>query len=304
MYYKIYEITNQGQYTDINILRFSYNPLTIDQVVNPVSDENILAFLNALKEQAISEEACYNSIYPWNNIHQGFKQNKEIIIAYNNKTNHIQGWCNLQINKFDNFFTLTIDKLVSRDKPKIKYIGLLLLEFIRDKCVNEPIFYYNNDYKDRTQPYYNTFYLININVMYLYSLTTSIEFYKKTFLTQMQKVIKTHNDHNILQHVFTYINEKYLHTIRDRQIINLQMLEILHTFECNSVMSPSSIETYNSYTSPDSCLNNTNSIFQVLANNDYYTINRLFGKRQRKIINYDLDIDVDVDIDERCKKRK
>ena len=302
MYYKIYEITNQGQYTDINILRFSYNPLTIDQVVNPVSDENILAFLNALKEQAISEEVCYNGIYPWNDIHKGPKQNKEIIIAYNKNTNHIQGWCNLQIDKIDHLFTLIIDKLVSRDKPKIKYIGLLLLEFIRDKCVNEPIFYYNNDYKDRTQPYYNTFYLININVMYLYSLTTSIEFYKKTFLTQMQKVIKTHNDHNILQHVFIYINEKYLHTIRDRQIIYIQMLEILHTFECNSVMSPSSIATYNSYTSPDSCLNNTNSIFHVLANNEYYTINRLFGKRQRKIINYD--IDIDIDIDEHCKKRK
>ena len=122
MYYKIYEITNQGQYTDINILRFSYNPLTIDQVVNPVSDENILAFLNALKEQAISEEVCYNSIYPWNDIHKGSKQNKEIIIAYNKNTNHIQGWCNLQIDKIDHLFTLIIDKLVSRDKPKIKYI--------------------------------------------------------------------------------------------------------------------------------------------------------------------------------------
>jgi hypothetical protein len=286
MYYKIYNIPDNENYRNINILRFSYNKF-YDTINEPDAKERskILSFLNELKEQAISNNLCYNSIYPWNDI-DSFRYNKEIIIAYNYNTNHIQGWCNITYDEYvhDSLITYTacIDKLVSRALPKIKYIGLLLLEFVRDECILKPIYYYRTDPRIYPNPEYI---LININLLYLYSLTTSIDFYNKTFLTQLKG--NNEEDNNILKHVFIYIDQNRLHKISKKFIKQLLLMNILHTFECNSILCKKSIQKYIDFNPNENCNNNNNSIRNY---NDFnqniinYKINerRIFGSRKKR----------------------
>jgi hypothetical protein len=324
---KIYTITNGGQYTNIKILRFSHNGFEekdMDQVMDEVMDEvidedktTISSLLKKLEETAKNEEKCYNSIYPWKDIYKRSKHNREIIIAYNEETYHIQGWCNIILDKFQGnpFYTLCVDKLVTRAEPKIKYIGLLLLEFIRDECVNKNIIYLNKNERDREcdKGFYK-YKSIKINVMYLYSLTTSINFYKKTFLTQMTRQDITHPDQEIIKHVFIYYNKDYAVSNR----INtekLTLLYILHIFECNSVMSIDAINTYTQFNPPDECKNNGNDdIFKQLVaeirREDNYKFNRISEHRNIRRVNYAelVDEEIDEEIDsipirgnKRCK---
>ena len=283
MYYKIYKIPNDELYKNINILRFSFNPFYDTNIYNYTSlqSKKISLFLQKLKKQANLDYLSYNCIYPWNDIDY-FKNNYEIIIAYNCQTNHIQGWCNLKYNDFkmnDKYtYTVCVDKIVTREYPKIKYIGLLLLEFVRDICIiqsNESNYIY----------YYKTNYIkINIDIMYLYSLTTTINFYKKTFLTQLESI--NVSDNKILNHVFTYIYPEKLHTTSKKFKDQLISLYILHTFECNSLLSNISIKKYNQF-KPNYNSNNNDPIEEFIESDDYidYNINRIFGSRKKiKII--------------------
>lgn len=275
MYYKQYKIINEPTLINLKILRFIYNDNDNDNNNN----DNIKLF-NDLKELAKRDEIYYNGIHPWNDIDIEYR-NREVIIIYNTTTNNIQGWCNIEYNTFSigdepsNLYNLKIDKIVSREESKIKYIGLLILEFIRDECINKPILYYHNI------PYniekFKSYEEINIDIMYLYSLTTTINYYKKTFLTQLYL-----EDGN--EHVFIYIHPKYIGIITKRIKTYINQLNILHLFECNSILSPNSIKKYNEYKFIK--CNNKNSKSLINNNNDeidYIIKERIFGPRIRDI---------------------
>jgi hypothetical protein len=291
MFYKIYKITNDDTLNDINILRFSYNPF-IDMEFEEYSedDDKINQLLENLKRNAENDILCYNHIYPWKDIRiSNDIKNKEILIVYNNKTNHIQGWCNFNYSTFTsndnptNLYTLSIDKLVSRAIPKIKYIGLLLLEFIRDECVEKPIKYFHDN--PRIKDKYNSYEDINIDIMYLYSLTTSINFYKKTFLTQLQLTDPTHINYEIFKHVFIYLKSQNIDKPTRKLKINLISLSLLHSFECNSVLCAKTIKIYNEFKPPKTCNNDNQPLNSLitLTNIDYdiKIDKRIFSPRKR-----------------------
>ena len=277
MYYKIYKIPNDELYKNINILIFSFNPFydTIIDDYTKLQSIKISEFLKKLKKQANLDHLAYNCIYPWEDIDY-FRNNYEVIIAYNRATNHIQGWCNIKYNDFkinDKYtYTVCVDKIVSRASPKIKYIGLLLIEFVRDICILQSyesnyINYYNNDKR---------YIKISIDIIYLYSLTTTINFYKKTFLTQL-------NDNDeILKHVFTYIHPEKLHTTSKIFREQLISLYILHIFECNSILNDESIKKYNEFKPKYTAINN-HHMNELIEYVDYidYNINRIFGSRKK-----------------------
>ena len=147
--------------------------------------------------------------------------------------------------------------------------------------------------------------------MYLYSLTTSINFYKKTFLTQMTRLNTEHPDQEIIKHVFIYYNEDYAVSNR----INtekLTLLYILHIFECNSVMSIDAINTYTQFIPPDQCKSNGNdNIFKQLVaeirrEDDNYKFNRISQHRNIRRVNYAELVDEEIDSipirwNKRCK---
>lgn len=287
MYYRIYTISNNDKlYENIKILRFSYNPFynsTTDRNILDTRTSNIFSFLMKLKEQAIKDKLCYNSIYPWDDIDEYKNNNTEVIIAYNCITNHIQGWCNLKYDVFNlneehRYYTIFIDKLVSRASPKIKYIGLLLLEFVRD-ILKTPIIYYDSDTR---YVYKSTYIKINIDLMYLYSLTPSIDFYKKTFLTQLHSL--NENENNILKHVFIYLNPEKIHDTSRSFKQQLLSLNILHTYESNPViLSSKSIEYYNSFKSNENCVNNNDNIDDFIESDFIdYNIDRIYGPRKTR----------------------
>lgn len=302
MYYKIYKIIKEQDdiYNDIHILRFSYNPLYNSDSSKDQS-KKIEKLLNNLIEQAEKDRLCFNSIYPWEDYYF-FDKNNEIIIAYNHKTNQIQGWCNLIYASFniDNendesvyyesigvskkpkmVYTCCIDKLVARALPKIKYIGLLLLEFVRDITItqpqndNKPILFYETDYRNTGFNEYNK---IIIDILFLYSLTTSIDFYKKTFLIQL-----TSNDdkqNKILNHVFRYIRDDKLYFITEPFKKQLRNLCDMHIMDCKSITSKSDIIRYNSFKPHDDC-NHSNEKIEDYISDDLinYNINRVYGSR-------------------------
>jgi hypothetical protein len=288
MFYKKYNITNDENFKDINILRFSSNPYTDN---NCICDIKVNKLLDDLKNQAIKDELDFNGIYPWNDFDLDCK-NREVIIAYNNRMNHIQGWCNISYSTFSieeeptNLYNLIVEKLVSREIPKIKYIGLLLLEFVRDECINKPILYYYNNPTDETK--FQTYGEINIDIMYLYSLTTSISYYKNTFLTQLTLYNQPENDYQILEHVFIYLNEKYIGITSKRIRTYISKLNILHLFECNSILSPKSIMRYERY-KPSKKHKTVNkkiiALFDII-DIPYSIKNRIYGSRIRDSIDY------------------
>jgi hypothetical protein len=274
MYYKQYKIINEPTFINLKILRFIYN--------NDINNDANLKLLNDLKELAKRDEIYYNGIDPWNDIEMEYK-NREVIIIYNTTTNNIQGWCNIEYSTFStdnepsNLYNLKIDKIVSREESKIKYIGLLLLEFIRDECINKPILYYHNNPCNIEK--FKSYEEINISIMYLYSLTTTINYYKKTFLTQLYL-----EDGN--EHVFIYINPKYIETITKRIKTYINQLNTLHLFECNSVLSPYSIKKYNEYKVIGVCNKNPKLIIDINdIEIDYIIKDRVYGPRMRDNIN-------------------
>ena len=274
MYYKQYKIIIELTFINLKILRFIYN--------DDINNDANLKLLNDLKELAKRDEIYYNGIHPWNDIDIKMEyRNREVIIIYNTTTNNIQGWCNIEYSTFStdnepsNLYNLKIDKIVSREESKIKYIGLLLLEFIRDECINKPILYYHNISYNIEK--FKSYEEINISIMYLYSLTTTIYYYKKTFLTQLYL-----EDGN--EHVFIYINPKYIETITKRIKTYINQLNILHLFECNSILSPNSIKKYNEYKVIGG--NNKNLKLTIDINDieiDYIIRDRVYGPRIRDI---------------------
>ena len=274
MYCKKYRIANDYNLKYITIFRFIYNDN---------DNDNDRKILNDLKELAKNDKLSYNNIYPWDDIEISVEyKNREIIIAYNNDTNHIHGWCNIEYSTFSDgekptyIYTLKIDKLVSREIPKIKYIGLLLLEFVRDECINKSIIYYNIN---------GEYIEINISIMYLYSLTTSLNYYKKTFLTQLHLCDQPERDSQIYQHVFIYINPIYIEKISKKINIYINQLNILHLFECNSILSPRSIKIYNQFKVANSYKYANKKPASLIDNdndndiNDYNIKDRIYGSR-------------------------
>lgn len=291
MFYKKYNIYihDDVSYNNIKIFRFSYNPFydTIQTDLTVSKKNKIFAFLEKLKEQAIKDKLCYNSIYPWDDI-EDFTYNKEVIIIYNNDTNHIQGWCNIKYDQYilsDNpIHTLFIDKLVTRTSPKIKYIGVILLQFIREIFNKEIIKYYGTDM--RFPETYNKYNEIKVDIIYLYSLTTTIDFYKKTYLTQLQSYSEQEN--NILKHVFIDIHPEKIHTNSSILKKGLLSLNILHCFECNSVLSDESIKQYKDFEPSSTCISNNSpisiddSIQSHFIDFTINSINSIFGFRKTR----------------------
>lgn len=311
MYYKIYKINNNDDYNDIHILRFSHNPF-YDSSTEEIeeNDKKIKELLDLLIEQAHNNHLCYNSVYPWQDIKELFDINNEIIIAYNYKTNQIQGWCNLNYSSFninnnngDDVFdvefnvskksnmvyTCYIDKLVTRSKPKIKYIGLLLLEFVRDITITEPenkqkfIKFIETDPRNTNTGKYND---IIIDVIYLYSLTTSIGFYKKTFLSQLFKYDTTDKQNTILNHVFRYIRNDKLHRPPSSFKKQLNSFYDMHIMDCKTLMSEIDIQKYTDFNAPDDCKNNNPEISYNIFSDDFidYNVNRTCGIRSSRSI--------------------
>lgn len=286
MYYKNYFVEDSNSikydYKDINILRFSYNKFTIEE--EEIDDKKIKDFLNKLKEIAENDKKCYKVIYPWEDIEED-DNNKEIIIAYNIKTNHIQGWCNIKYEKINStdeksLYTLHIEKLVSREIPKNpKYIGLLLLEFIKDNCFNKEIIF-----KDLDEDFNSIYVSKKLDIMYLYSLTTSIDFYKRTFFINIIKDISD-PDYNLLQHVFIYLAEKYQSRYKEFIDKMLKSMEILHIFELDSKLDEDDKLIYQDFKPDIRCLNKNPSInkeYNLLTLSDIkYLSNIVFDKLKR-----------------------
>lgn len=308
MYYKIYNITNHQyeEYNNIHILRFSYNPFYDSD--SSTQQTKIEELLDELINQAHNNHLCFNSVYPWQDIKDFFDKNNEIIIAYNFKTNQIQGWCNLIYNSFninnentdEDFYlpinlskkpimvyTCYIDKLVTRALPKINYIGLLLLEFIRDITINYPetgkhILYYESELRNTGVNEYNR---IKIDVIYLYSLTTSIDFYKKTFLTQLSADDSDKQD-KILKHVFRYIRPDKIHRITGSFKKQLTNFYDMHIMDCKTLMTDSAIKLYNDFIAPKKCNDPNSEIHYKILDDDYidYNVNRIYGSRTSRSI--------------------
>jgi len=253
MYYKIYEIKDSNQkydFANIRIIRFSINKFKINDDDDDDDIEKTKDLLNEFIKIAQKDVNCYNSIYPWEDIDHS--NNMEILIAYNIISNHIQGWCNLFYSKINSekvgsLYTLQISKLVSREIPKDpKYVGLLLLEFVKDICFDKPIYFKDINGLSRIQ----------LDIMYLYSLTSSIDFYKRTYLTNITKTDASHQDYNLLQHVFMYLSEKYKTNIGKKLYTLLTSLEILHSFEIDSKINKEEIMKYKNFIPNRKCLNN------------------------------------------------
>ena len=308
MYYKIYKITNHQEYNNIHILRFSYNPFYDSDSDSSTQQTKIGELLDELINQAHNNHLCFNSVYPWQDIKDFFDKNNEIIIAYNFNTNQIQGWCNLIYNSFninnentdEDFYlpinlskkpimvyTCYIDKLVTRALPKINYIGLLLLEFIRDITINYPetgkhILYYESDLRNTGANKYNS---IKIDVIYLYSLTTSIDFYKKTFLTQLSADDSAKQD-KILKHVFRYIRPDKIHRSTISFKKQLTNFTDMHIMDCKTLMTDSAIKLYNDFKAPENCNDPNPEIHYKIFGDNYidYNVNRIYGSRTSRSI--------------------
>lgn len=235
------------------ILRFSKNAFADINII--FESDNIENILKECKNLAsINEEQCYNTIYPWNDIEDNgiLNDNSEVIIVYN-KNGYIQGWCNIkyeQINDDDGkIYTCFIDKIVVRSIPKINRIGSLIIDFIKKECISKDI-----NFKDVN----TNMNKLQVDVLYLYSLPTSIDFYNDnphTLEYSYKSEIFSAKDVNILSLVFIIFPNNILddqiklyRLLRSKQWINFG---ILHTFEVNSEMDDKTIQDYREF-KPDS----------------------------------------------------
>lgn len=248
------------QFPKCIILRFSKNNF-VSSKLKRYDDDHLNDFLMQLKEIAEKDKECYNTLYPWEDITE-LQQNREVIIIYNIVTHHIQCWCNIKYEKINtngsSLYTCYIDKIIVRDKPKIQKIGTLMIDFIRKECFMEKIIF--SDLQGNIT--------INMDILYLYSLSTSIDFYNRNpILSSYPFDYKENidiNEANILKHVFIIFSDNIR---RDRnfnsfiQSTKWKDFRILHSFEINSIMDDESIAYYRNFEAPIIC-NNPNTKIQ------------------------------------------
>jgi hypothetical protein len=228
---------------DLKILRFSTNRF-VNHSKYIRNDDIVVEFINYLKEQGIEDQDCYNMIHPWKDLLSPFIPNSEYIIVYNITTNHIQGWCNLVYSKINNgsksLYTCFIRDIVVRSKPKIPQIGTIILEFIRNECFKNFITFIDIDKEKK----------IKTDLLYLYAITTSINFYKKTYFTSLDKHLSDDTNNELYKHVFIYLQD-ITKTTKYKQFKD--SLDMLHDFEVNSIMNDNDINIYSSFKAPDNC---------------------------------------------------
>jgi len=222
------------EYEDFYIFKFS-----ICKGISSEYDEVIHDLINLAKE----DQECFNMIYPWDDINT-LLNNNVFIIVYNKKKNFIQGWANINYSVINNssnsnvLYTAFIDKIVTRSKPSIKGVGTLILNYIKEKCLNN-VYYYNHESSQCEK--------INIDILYLFSLTSSIPFYKKIdFLERLECSECDDFTKKIYEHSFYYNNTK----ITEDAIKNFA---ILWEFENNAVMSDKDIEQYAKFKPNEKC---------------------------------------------------
>lgn len=278
MYCKKYSIGDKNFSNTCIILRFSKNKFVDERNILTGTENYITNLLRKLKEIAHSDNRCYNNIHPWDDIDVDVDSlhNKEIIIVYNFITGHIQSWCNISYSKIDSgdkcLYTSFIDKIVVKDKPKIKRIGSLVVDFIRKECFLKPIIYKYYDHKKEEEIVIKK----KMDILYLYSLTSSIKFYdsnQNVLAYPFQGMAFQHNDDDVskLNHVFIIFSNNLLES--DKKFFSFMKsntwdnFTLLHTFEVNSQMDEDSIRSYNSFISPDDC-NINNDIILALLRDD------------------------------------
>jgi hypothetical protein len=131
----------------------------------------------------------------------------------------------------------------------------------------------------------NEYNRIKIDVIYLYSLTTSIEFYKKTFLTQLSADDSDKQD-KILKHVFRYIRPDKIHRITGSFKKQLTSFYDMHIMDCKTLMTDSAIKLYNDFKAPENCnLSNPEIHYKIFGDNYIdYNVNRIYGSRTSRSI--------------------
>lgn len=183
--------------------------------------KKIRKLYDMLKKNANEDNVCFNTLHPWNDFVNLAYGHSAVFIAYNTLRNIIEGWCNLlykdfeyngMINDVDNgtsIYYLEIDKLVTRSEPKRKGLGTYMMNYIKNNMMN------------------------NVDILFLYSLSTSITFYRKLlFLTE--EIYEN-------KHIFYVINPNS--RINYNQDI-LESLKILWEFEGKTNMTQLEKENY------------------------------------------------------------
>ena len=163
--------------------------------------EELWKQLNALRKLADSDDECFHALIPWINVTENdLESNKRILVAYNTKLNSIQGWCNFiyEIIKIKHstipINALYVSEINTRTIPKIKGLGSYMLEFIINQCIKNVTF--TNIDVDLTTS-------IDVDVIYLFSLKKSQEFYRKTRLFEEYKIF---NGNSVFYRIITSLD--------------------------------------------------------------------------------------------------
>ncbi len=211
---------------DIVLILFTKDKVEIikDNIVKLFTHNKnkIRKIYDILKKNANEDNICFNTLHPWNDFVNLQYGHSAVLIAYNTLQNIIESWCNLlykdfkysgMINDVDNgtyIYYLEIDKLVTRSEPKRKGLGTYMMHHIKNNMMN------------------------NVDILFLYSLPTSINFYRKlVFLTEELYENK---------HIFYVINPKS--RINYNKEI-LESLKILWEFEGKTYMTHAEKGNYN-----------------------------------------------------------
>jgi hypothetical protein len=192
--------------------------------------ETIERKLHELRKYAEEDAMCFNTLKAWQDI-VNININYTVLVALHKKKYIIQGWCNLKYSKLtlnggkanplSAVYCLEIQKIVTRSAPKIKNLGTVMIQFIKEQCMNK-IAYESN--------------IINVDILYLYSLPTSIDFYNK-FDDFKVFVDKEGN------HTFYYVNNAARPSLFANKEV-MESIEILWGFENTAHMSDEDIIKY------------------------------------------------------------
>jgi len=291
MYLKIYSIgkvTNDANnpkfpnFEQIYLLRFSKMQIQSPGIIyNDENDNKVTKLYNELVLNAILHEKCFNLIYPWNT---NIRDSEEHIIAYNYVTYKILGWCTVefsQINSADTernsklkkeYYTAHIQKIVTLPQKQFrtddenidkinfpKYIGKIILLFIYETFMvnNTKIMLNITRFNHKTNQHETKPEANKINYLYLYALTTAIDFYKNNidFLQQLYNPeIDNEQQDIIYQHVFyAYNNDDLLGERRLRLKNSYDATYELHPFEINSDMDQETRDVYIAFNAPPEC---------------------------------------------------
>jgi hypothetical protein len=211
---------------DIVLILFTKDKVEIikDNIVKLFTHnkKKIRKIYDMLKQNANEDNLCFNTLRPWNDYVNLAHGHSVILIVYNTLRNIIEGWCNLlykdfvyngMINDADNgtsIYYLEIDKLITRSEPKRKGLGTYMMNYIKNNMMN------------------------NVDILFLYSLPTSTNFYRKlVFLTEELYENK---------HIFYVINPKS--KINYNKDILEESLKILWEFEGKTNMTQLEKENY------------------------------------------------------------